>query len=112
MLFILYVILSSLGIILFKLGSSDIYFKLAANSISLKLSFVSILGLICYIVSFLLWMAIISKSDVHIIVPIGLGMTNIAILLGSYFVLGEQINMYSVIGACLIIFGTIIINKG
>lgn len=110
-LFIVYVILSSSGIILFKLGSADLSIKMINNQLNMNFPTLSILGLMCYLVSFILWMIIISKSDVSFIVPLGLGLTNVLILLGSTFVLKEEINMYGIIGIILILGGTILINK-
>ncbi|AQP53048.1 hypothetical protein CBF34_02975 [Vagococcus penaei] len=110
-LFIIYVILSSSGIILFKLGSTDLSIKLLDNQLNMNFPFLSLVGLSCYLVSFVLWMMIISKSDVHIVVPLGLGLTNILILIGSAFVLKETISMTSVIGIVLVLAGTLLINR-
>lgn len=109
--FIAYVILSSSGIILFKLGSSDLSIKLLDNQLNMNFPLLSIVGLLCYMVSFVLWMIIISKSDVHIIVPLGLGLTNILILVGSAVVLKESISMMSIIGFALILVGTIFMQS-
>ncbi|MEG0079035.1 MULTISPECIES: EamA family transporter [Enterococcus] len=110
MMFILYVLLSSAGIILFKLGSSQLSFEITKETIGLNLSFLSITGLICYIISFLLWMAIISKNDVSYIVPIGLAATNIAILIASALILGESISIIQTIGVGVIILGVFLLN--
>lgn len=111
-LFIVYVILSSSGIILFKLGSAELSIKMISNQLNMNFPMMSILGLVCYLISFILWMIIISKSDVSFIVPLGLGLTNVLILVGSMVVLKEEINLYGIIGIVLILGGTILINKG
>lgn len=110
-LFILYVILSSSGIILFKLGSADLSIKLLSNQLNMNFPLLSILGLLCYLVSFILWMIIISKSEVHIIVPLGLGLTNVLILIGSSVILKETMSMMSIVGIVLILAGTLLINR-
>ena len=112
LLFIVYVILSSSGIILFKLGSAELSIKMVSNQLNMNVPMMSILGLMCYLISFILWMIIISKSDVSFIVPLGLGLTNVLILVGSMVVLKEEINLYGIIGIVLILGGTILINKG
>lgn len=112
LLFIVYVILSSSGIILFKLGSTDLSIKMVNSNLNMNFPTLSILGLLCYLVSFVLWMIIITKSDVSFIVPLGLGLTNVLILLGSTVVLKEEINLYGIVGIILILGGTILINKG
>ncbi|MGX6971085.1 EamA family transporter [Vagococcus bubulae] len=111
-LFLIYVILSSSGIILFKLGSSDLSIKIINNQLNMNFPGLSILGLLCYLGSFVLWMIIISKSDVSFIVPLGLGITNVLILVGSSVVLKEEISLYGIIGIVLILAGTLLINKG
>ncbi|APB31713.1 EamA family transporter [Vagococcus teuberi] len=111
-LFLIYVVLSSSGIILFKLGSSDLSIKIINNQLNMNFPGLSILGLLCYLGSFVLWMIIISKSDVSYIVPLGLGITNVLILVGSSVVLKEEISLYGIIGIVLILAGTLLINKG
>ncbi|BCA85452.1 hypothetical protein EsVE80_09750 [Enterococcus saigonensis] len=110
MMFVLYVVLSSMGIILFKLGSDQVSFEVTKHAIGLNLSFLSILGLICYVVSFLLWMIIISKNEVSYIVPVGLAATNVAILIASSLILGESISTIQIIGISVIILGVFLIN--
>lgn len=112
LLFVLYVILSSSGIILFKLGSSDMSIRFLNSQLNMNIPFLSVLGLLCYLISFVLWMIIISKSDVSFIVPLGLGLTNVLILVGSVVVLKEEINLYAICGIVFILVGTLLINKG
>ena len=70
-LFIIYVFLSSAGLVLFKLGSSSLNIQLQQTIFSMNISLISLLGLFCYLISFILWMLIISRSDVSYIVPLG-----------------------------------------
>lgn len=109
-LFFLYVILSTSGLILFKLGSENLSMGFNHSVFAMKLPLMSIVGLLCYLVSFLLWMYIISKSDVSFIVPLGVALTNLAILFSSYFILHETFPATTIIGASLIIIGAIILN--
>lgn len=110
LLFIVYVVLSTTGLILFKLGSENISLQVTKSFFSIQLPFLSILGLICYLISFLLWMYIISKSDISYIVPLGVALTNLAIITASYFVFNETISVMTIVGAALIIIGAIILN--
>ena len=110
LIFTAYILLSSLGIILFKLGSNGPFINILNKSLEINVSFVSLLGLFCYLGSFVLWMMILSTSKVNIVVPLGLGLTNILILFGSYFILGETLSVQGFIGAALVIMGIIIMN--
>ncbi|MFW7370738.1 EamA family transporter [Vagococcus fluvialis] len=85
---------------------------MVSNQLNMNFPMMSILGLMCYLISFILWMIIISKSDVSYIVPLGLGLTNVLILVGSMVVLKESINVYGIIGIVMILGGTLLINKG
>ena len=97
--FIIYVFLSSAGLVLFKLGSSSLNIQLQQTIFSMNISLISLLGLFCYLISFILWMLIISRSDVSYIVPLGVACTNIAILIASNLILKETITTNALIGA-------------
>ena len=106
-LFIIYVFLSSAGLVLFKLGSSSLNIQLQQTIFSMNISLIS---LFCYLISFILWMLIISRSDVSYIVPLGVACTNIAILIASNLILKETITTNALIGAVVIIVGIVIMN--
>lgn len=108
--FIIYVFLSSAGLVLFKLGSSSLNIQLQQTIFSMNISLISLLGLFCYLISFILWMLIISRSDVSYIVPLGVACTNIAILIASNLILKETITTNALIGAVVIIVGIVIMN--
>ncbi len=112
LLFVLYVVLSSSGIILFKLGSTAVEFTLTDKILGFNISYTSLLGLVCYLVSFVLWMIIIGKNDVSYIVPIGLAATNVTIMLGATLFLGETFSFYKIIGLGLILGGIVFLNLG
>ena len=109
-LFIIYVILSTSGLILFKLGSSNLTIGLSKSIFSMNIPFLSLMGLLCYLCSFLLWMYLISKSEISFIVPLGVAVTNIAVLIGSYVILKESISGAAIVGTILIIIGVIVMN--
>lgn len=111
-LFCMYVILSTSGLVLFKLGSTSggMSLTLTKDLFGFNIPSLSLLGLICYMISFVMWMIIISKSDISFIVPLGVALTNLAVLASSYFILHESMSYTTVIGAALIIVGAIVLN--
>ena len=111
-LFLLYVVLSTSGLLLFKLGSTGggISLTLSKTAFGFHIPVLSLLGLLCYMISFLMWMYIISKSDISFVVPLGVALTNLAVLVSSYFILNETITYTTIIGAALIIIGAVILN--
>lgn len=110
LLFILYVVLSTSGLILVKLGGQATSFQITNAIFSFSMSFTMILGFLCYMISFVLWMVIVSKSEVSYIVPLGVACTNIAVLLGSKLILQEHVSLGTVIGTAIIIVGIVIIQ--
>lgn len=76
----------------------------------MQLPLLSLVGLVCYLISFVLWMYIISKSEVSFVVPLGVALTNLAVLFSSYFILKEDISVTTIIGALIVLVGVIVIN--
>ena len=115
-LFILYVILSSSGLILFKLGSLNPNIHLHFFGLSLNISVKSIIGIICYGASliplFLLWMMIISRSNLTIAMPLSIALVNTLVIVGSCLFLKEKITIIQGIGIFIVIFGVCIMSWG
>lgn len=109
-LFIIYVVLSSAGLLLVKMGSADNLIRIQNSIFSFNMSLTSMLGMLCYLISFLLWMVIVSKSQISYIVPLGVAFTNLAILLGSVVFLHETLTIKIVIGAALIVLGVFVMQ--
>jgi small multidrug resistance pump len=109
-LFFVYVILSSLGLILFKLGSKDLTMLVQGGFFSISTSWIVIVGILCYLASFLLWLVIVNKSELSYVYPLSIACINIAILLGSYVLLNESIGLKTIIGTIVILIGITIMK--
>ena len=106
-----YLTLSVSGLILYKYGANKSFeISLAGNVFNMKISLISILGLACYLFSFLLYMIILPKFNISYIMPITSGITYIGTFILSYLVLNERLTTNGIIGAVIILFGIIIIN--
>ena len=107
----IYIILTVSGLVLFKLGSSkDFAISLANSSFSMSINFIAIIGLCCYLCSFLLYMLLVSKFDLSYIVPITQGIVYVFIFLSSIGVFKEQVKLNGIIGTVLVILGIVLIN--
>lgn len=107
----IYLILSVSGLVLFKLGcEKDFLISVSTGIFSLKISLLSILGLGCYVCSFLMFMFLISKFDMTYIVPIGTGMTQVLTFIMAVLVFKESITLAKISGTALILIGVAIIN--
>ena len=107
----LYLILTVSGLILYKLGAnkgfnasvSDGFFKL-------NLSVISIIGLLFYLVSFLIYIFILPKFDLSFIMPLTSAISYMSIFILSILILKETVTVTGIIGAVIIGVGIVIIN--
>lgn len=108
---ILYVIFSVGGLTLVKLSTLKDYKSIISIPVlDMKLTAISLLGILCYGVSFCIYLAVISRYDLGIIIPILSGVVNILILLVALTILKEKLTPNMVIGAVIIIVGVVIMN--
>ncbi|MDE6743538.1 MAG: hypothetical protein K2J95_06645 [Lachnospiraceae bacterium] len=110
-LFVIYLLFSVSGLTLFKVGSMQ-ESELTIPVVNVVLSKWTLLGILCYGLSFLIYLYVISKFDLGVIIPIIGGVVNILILLVSYFILKESLSACSIIGAVIISIGIVIMNLG
>ena len=87
-------------------------FCLQSSSFTISLSWTMLLGIICYGLSFLLWLGIVSVLDLSYAMPLSVGLVNVLVLIGSALVLNETISIVQWIGVFIIIFGLFIMNMG
>ena len=76
---------------LFKLGGQDAAFQVGKTGFSLALSWKMLLGILCYLCSFLLWLVIVSRTQLTFAMPLSVGIVNTLVFLGSAHFLGERI---------------------
>ena len=111
-LFLLYCILASSGLVLFKLGSSNANNVITLFSININFSFKMLLGIICYGVSFLLWLYIISKVNLTYAMPLSVAVVNTFVIIESSTFLKERISLVQGIGIFIVILGVCLITVG
>lgn len=107
-LFIIYVIASSSGLILFKLGATGAGFNILGFNITLKM----LLGIFCYGFSFLLWLYIVGKCNLTIAMPLSVALVNTLVIVGSCVFLNEKITLIQFIGIFVVILGVCIMTAG
>ena len=87
-LFAVYALLSTGGLVLFKLGGQDAALQLGRTGFSLTLSWKMLLGIFCYLCSFLLWLVIVSRTQLTFAMPLSVGVVNTLVFLGLRPVFG------------------------
>lgn len=105
----IYVVLTTGGLCCMKLGGDSLSLSFK-NEISFKIGFITALGFLLYICSFLLWQKLIATYDLSYIVPIATGIVQVVVLLASYFLFKESMSTTNIIGAILIILGIVLIS--
>ena len=107
-----YVVLTSMGLVLFKLGTVGNTFDLTLFGHTLTLSWKMIIGILFYGMSFLLWLYIVSKNDLTYIFPIQVALVNLFVVVESIIFLDERISLIQGLGILVIVFGVIMVKWG
>lgn len=69
------------------------------------MNFYIVMGLACYVVSFLIWLIVLSRVEVSIAYP-SLSIGYVIVAFVGYFFMHEALSMYKVAGIVLICVGT------
>lgn len=106
---LIYIFFTVSGLTLIKLGGIQ-NFSIASGNISLNINIKAIIGILCYLISFIIYIVLISNFQLNYIIPITTGIVYILILLVSILFLNEKLNVYQCIGAGIILIGVILMN--
>ena len=106
----IYLCMTVAGLVLMKYGKNPGSIKVADGNISFGVSFISGIGLLCYIISFVLFTRIVIMFDLSYIYPVTTGIIQILSLLASKVVFKENITVQALIGASLVIIGIVVMN--
>lgn len=107
---VLYVILTILGLVLMKFGGNTGEINILDKCLEFSISFVSLLGFICYIMSFLIFTNIIVKFNLSYIMPVTSGIVQVLTLISGYIIFNEKVTGKGLIGALMVIIGIVIMN--
>jgi drug/metabolite transporter (DMT)-like permease len=107
----LYVLATSAGLILLKLGSDNgaaISYADARPQFNLNLLTVS--GIALYGLSFAIYTYLIAKYDLGYIIPLTTALVYIIIFTASYFIFKELFTATKILGIALIVTGLVFLN--
>jgi len=106
-----YAIFTVAGLICYKYGTNiDFGFSIKNSNINFNIHIIAIIGLIFYLMSFLLYMLVLPKFNLTDILPIISAITSIAIYILSIWLLGEEVTIQKTIGAIIIVLGVFIMG--
>ena len=106
----IYVVLTLSGLVLMKLGGNPGSFSMVEGNINFGISPISLIGLICYICSFLLFTRIVVMFDLSYIMPLTTAIVQILTLVAAKVVFKENFTTQGIIGASIVIIGVLIMN--
>jgi drug/metabolite transporter (DMT)-like permease len=108
---IVYVLSTSSGLVLLKLGSSNgAPISIIENSLKFNLNPSIIAGVLLYGLSFLLYIYLISKFDLGFIIPVTTALVYVLIFVASFLIFHEAFTIMKITAISLIIFGVILLN--
>ena len=107
---VMYILLTIAGLVLMKVGGNTGNIKLEEDCFIFSMSFLSLLGFICYIESFLIFTNIVVKFKLSYIMPITAGLIQVLTLLSGYTIFKENVTINGIIGVILVILGIVVMN--
>jgi len=105
-----YILFTTGGLILMKMGNNAGTLAIQNSTVNFSVNIISLLGLIMYIISFLMFTKIITTYDLSYIYPMLAGIVQTLSLLAAVFILKENITWFGAVGIALVIIGIIIMN--
>jgi drug/metabolite transporter (DMT)-like permease len=110
LLIVIYVLLTVSGLIFLKLGgTSSQITSITKGILHLQISFISLIGLGCYICSFFIYLFLLSRNTLSFLMPVMTGLVYISVLTASLLILKEKISLFSLIGSLFILLGLIMV---
>lgn len=111
LLILVYALCSASGLLLLKIGvSQGTEIRIKQGILSMDLNLVFFIGMLFYIVSFLLSLVVMSKMQLNFFYPLAIGMTYLAITGLSTVVLRETMAVKEWIGSVIILIGVFLIT--
>ena len=109
-LIVMYLILTVSGLILMKKGGNSGTIQLNEGNIAFTINWISAIGFVCYLCSFLLFTRIVIMFDLSYIMPFVTGIVQILTLVSAAVIFKEQMSKQGIVGAAIIIIGIIVMN--
>lgn len=108
---VLYALLSVGGLTLFKIGAQRaMNVCITGTVLSLQISWLSLVGLMMYVCSFLIYMGLVSKIQLSYLTPITTGVVYTLTLAVAILVFHEPMTTLKLVGVLFILCGIILMN--
>lgn len=110
LIYALYIIFSVGGLFLIKTGGTNTTIILSEKNISMNIDLRMAIGLLIYVISFLLYIWIIKNEDISYIVPLTAGILNVISVIIGVVILKEKISYIGAVGILFVIVGIVLMN--
>lgn len=109
-LIILYVIFAVGGSTLIKYGGQvKLSTLLMVPIVKVGITLVTLLGIVCYGLSFLLYIFLLNKFDLSFISPITIGVVYVLLMITAIVFFSEHFTVLKIIGCILILVGVVMV---
>ena len=106
----LYIVFAVGGSTLIKYGGlSKIVSLFTIPFVNVQISIISLLGIICYGLSFLFYVLLLNKFDLSFISPVTVGAVYVLLMTTAVIVFGEQFTALKTVGCVLILAGIMMV---
>lgn len=108
-----YVLLSTSGATLIKYGgTSKAQTLFNIPFVNTEISYISLLGIVVYGVSFLVFVVLLNKLNMSYLVPVATGASYVLLMASSIAVFNEGFSLWKTIGCILILAGILLVVSG
>jgi small multidrug resistance pump len=104
-----YLVCTTLAIVLFKQGAARSTMTVASGSLSGHLDSRAVAGVVLYLVSFVLWLVVLSARPASYIVPLTTALVHVSIIGAAVLFLHERVSGLQLTGVAMVIAGAVLI---
>lgn len=109
-LIVLYVVFAVGGSTLIKYGGlAKVASLVVLPIVNVSISSISLLGIFCYGLSFILYILLLNKFDLSFISPVTIGIVYVLLMITAAVIFKEQFTMIKTIGCAMILAGIMLI---
>ena len=106
-----YVVATAGGLVLLKLGTSNTgLFSLIDGKMIFNINLLTVLGVLLYGISFIIYITLISRFSLGYIVPLTTALVYILVFFASFAVFKEPFSLMKIVAIVFIIGGVILLN--
>lgn len=110
---LIYVCMSAAGLTMIKIGTSrESTLLINSAGFDLKLSWILVIGLCVYVLSFLMSIVVMKRMNLTVFYPMSAGLIYIFVSLAGFLLLKETFTIQQLIGMGIILAGILVMNIG